>query len=425
MDAVRPPLRVPPVRDSPQAEWISDWNVAAPPLIPAGTRVLLNDETLRDGLQNPSVRDPSLDEKIEILHLMESLGIDSVNIGLPGAGPRAVEHTEALAREIARNRMKIRPNCAARTHENDIRPIVEISQRVGIAIEAATFIGSSPIRRLVEDWTVDHLERTTENAVKFVVEHNLPSMYVTEDTIRTDPETVKRLYGTAIRSGARAVVLCDTVGHAMPHGAYSLVSFVIEEVVKPSGESVRVDWHGHCDRGLAIANSLAAVAAGAHQVHAAANSLGERVGNTPMELMLVNLRLMGLIDRDLSNLKRYCDTVARATRTTIPPNYPVIGRDAFRTATGVHAAAIIKAFHKNDADLADAVYSGVPAHFFGLEQIVEIGPMSGKSNVLFWLERHNRAADDETVARIFDAAKKSDRVLTDSEILALCAPNSQ
>jgi 2-isopropylmalate synthase len=405
----------------PNNEWIHDWNQASTPLIPPGTRVLLNDETLRDGLQNPSVYDPSIEEKIEILHLMESLGIDSLNIGLPGAGPRAAEHTEALAHEIATNRMKIRPNAAARTVEADIRPIAEISQRVGIAIEAATFLGSSPIRRLVEDWTVDHLERTTEKAVKFAVEHNLPSMYVTEDTIRTDPSTVKRLYATAIRSGARAVVLCDTVGHATPQGAYNLIKFAIEEVVRPSGEKIRVDWHGHNDRGLAIANSLWAVAAGANCVHAAANSLGERVGNTPMELMLVNLRLMGLLDHDLSRLKEYCEKVAKATHTTIPPNYPVIGRDAFRTATGVHAAAIIKAYHKHDAALADAVYSGVPSHLFGLDQVIEIGPMSGKSNVLFWLERHGIPADDALVNRIFDAAKQSARVLTESEVQALCA----
>src|SRR5712675_2798143 len=292
--------------DTTTSEWIHDWNQASTPLIPPGTRILLNDETLRDGLQNPSVHDPGIGEKIRILHLMESLGIDSVNIGLPGAGARAAEHAELLAREIASNRMKIRPNCAARTVEADIRPIAEISQRVGIALEAATFLGSSPIRRLVEDWTVDHLERTTEKAVKFAVDHNLPSMYVTEDTIRTDADTVKRLYSTAIRSGARAIVLCDTVGHATPQGAYNLIKFAIEEVVKPSGEKIRVDWHGHNDRGLAIANSLAAVAAGAHQVHAAANALGERVGNTPMELMLVNLRLMGLIQQDLSRLKEYC-----------------------------------------------------------------------------------------------------------------------
>src|ERR1700720_187912 len=292
-------------------EWIHDWNQASTPLIPPGTRVLLNDETLRDGLQNPSVYDPTIEEKIELLHLMESLGIESMNIGLPGAGPRAVEHVEALAREIATHRMKIRPNCAARTIEADIRPIAEISQRVGIAIEAATFLGSSPIRRLVEDWTVEHLERTTEMAVKFAVAQGLPCMYVTEDTMRTDPATVKRLYTTAIRCGARAIGLCDTVGHATPQGAYNLVKFAMENVVKPSGEKIRVDWHGHRDRGLDIANSLAAVAAGADQVHAVALSLGERVGNTPMELLLVNLRLMGLIENDLSSLRASCEKVAK------------------------------------------------------------------------------------------------------------------
>lgn len=400
-------------------ELIYDWNLSAEPEIPPGRRVVLNDETLRDGLQNPSVRDPSIGEKIEILYLMESLGIETVNIGLPGAGPRAHADTEALAREIVQSRMKIRPNCAARTHQNDIKPIIEISERVGMPIEAATFLGSSPIRRLVEDWTVEHLERTTENAVKFAVEAGLPVMYVTEDTVRTDPATMKKLYSTAIRSGARAMVLCDTVGHATPRGAYNLVKFAIDEIVKPAGAPIRVDWHGHNDRGLAVANSLAAAAAGADQIHAAAISLGERVGNTPMELMLVNLRLFGIIDRDLSNLKKYSDTVSKATRTPIPANYPVVGRDAFRTATGVHAAAIVKAYKKQDTELANAIYSGVPADLFGLEQVIEIGPLSGKSNVIFWLERRGIPTSEALVDRIFDAAKKSERVLDEKELLAL------
>ena len=398
---------------------IYDWNTVSGPEIPPGRRVMLDDETLRDGLQNPSVRDPSIDDKLRILHLMEALGIDSVNIGLPGAGPRAAADVEALAREIGRARMKIRPNCAARTHENDIRPIAEISQRAGIAIEAATFLGSSPVRCLAEDWTVDHLVQLTEKAVKFAIAEGLPVMYVTEDTVRTGREVVKRLYTTAIECGARAIVLCDTVGHATPRGAYSLVRFAIDEIVKPSGETIRVDWHGHCDRGLAVANSIAALAAGADQIHAAANSLGERVGNTPMELMLVNLRLMGLIDRDLSRLKEYCETVAAATGTTIPPNSPVIGRDAFRTATGVHAAAIIKAFKKGDALLANLVYSGVPAHLFGLEQIIDVGPMSGRSNVIFWLQQRGLNFSDEIVDRILSRAKQSTRTLTEKEILAL------
>jgi 2-isopropylmalate synthase len=399
---------------------IYDWNTAGEFTFPVVGKITLDDETLRDGLQNPSVHDPSIGEKIEILHLMEALGIEMANIGFPGAGARAYADAEALAKEIVRARLKIRPNCAARTHENDIRSIAEISQRAGIAIEAAMFLGSSPIRRLVEDWSVEHLLKMTENAVKFAVAQGLPVMYVTEDTVRTDPGTVQALYSTAIRCGAFAVALCDTVGHATPMGAYNLVKFVREKVVVPSGETIRLDWHGHCGRGLEIANSFAAIAAGADQVHTAANSLGEGVGNTPTELMLVNMRLLGMIDRDLSKLKEFCETVARATHTTIAANDPVVGRDAFRTATGVHAAALRKAYRKGDSGLADTVYSGVPASLFGLAQVIEVGPFSGKSNVLYWLEKRGITPNDDLVNRILHAAKDASRVLTDAEIYALC-----
>jgi 2-isopropylmalate synthase len=406
------------------SELIYDWNQNHPPgLKPIGP-VLLNDESLRDGLQSPSVRDPSIPEKIEILHLMEALGINSLNLGLPGAGPRAVEHVIAVAREIVAQKMKIRGNCAARTHENDIRPIAEIVQKTGLPIEAATFIGSSPIRRFTEDWTDDFLLQTTEKAVKYAVSLGLDVMYVTEDTTRCDPETVKRLYATAINCGARAIVICDTAGHATPMGALALVHFVIEQVVKPSGEKIRVDWHGHSDRGLAIANSMAALIAGANCVHGCAIGLGERVGNTQIDQMLVNLKLMDIApwaEQDLTKLKQYCQAVSRATGVPIPANYPVVGDDAFRTATGVHAAAIIKAYRKNDVVLANTVYSGVPSHVFGLEQIIDIGPMSGKSNVLFWLERRGIPATDELVDRIYQRAKTSDHTLTDSEV-AECLP---
>jgi len=405
-------------------ELIHDWNTYAEPEIPHGRRASVCDETLRDGLQNPSVRDPSISEKIEILHLMEALGIDLVNIGLPGAGPRAFADTEALAREILGARMKMRANISGRTHPDDIRAMIQICERVGQPLETAMFLGSSPIRRLVEDWTVDHLKRTTDEAVKMAAAEGLPVMYVTEDTTRADPETVVALYGTAIRAGARAIVLCDTVGHATPKGAYNLVKFVIENVVKPSGEKIRVDWHGHNDRGLAVANSLAAIGGGADQVHACALGLGERVGNTPMEPLLANLRLLGLIERDLTQLRKYSETIARATQTPIPANFPVVGRDAFRTATGVHAAAIAKAYKKGDAELADAIYSGVPAHWFGGEQVIEVGPLSGRSNVQYWLSKRGLAATEDVVDRIFAAAKQSSRILTEEEILALVVPKA-
>jgi len=408
------------------SELIYDWNKKHLPGLKAQGPALLNDESLRDGLQSPSVRDPSIPEKLEILHLMEALGIDSLDLGLPGAGARAVEAVTALAREIVAHKMKIRANCAARTHENDIRPIAEIVQKTGLRIEAATFIGSSPIRRFTEGWTDDFLLETTERAVKYAVSLGLDPMYVTEDTTRCDPGTVRQLYSTAINCGARAIVICDTAGHATPMGAFALVRFVIDEVVKPSGEKVRIDWHGHSDRGLAIANSLAALMAGAHCVHACAVGIGERVGNTQMDQMLVNLKLMGIEPwdkQDLTQLKPYCQAVSRATGVPIPANYPVVGEDAFRTATGVHAAAVIKAFKKNDVELANAVYSGVPSHVFGLEQIIDVGPMSGKSNVLFWLERRGIPATDEVVDRVLQRAKSSDHTLSEAEILE-CLPAS-
>jgi 2-isopropylmalate synthase len=398
---------------------IYDWNRAEGPewTFPIAPR--LDDETLRDGLQSPSVLDPPFEKKLRILHLMEALGIDSADLGLPGAGPRAQENVLRLVREIANARLRIRPNCAARTVEADIRPIAEIMQATGVEIEAAMFLGSSPIRQYAEDWTLDFLLRTTEQAVKFSLSLGVPPMYVTEDTTRSHPEVVKKLYTTAIECGARAIVVCDTVGHVTPRGAQALVRFVREEVVKPTGEKVRVDWHGHSDRGLAVANALAALGAGADQAHGAAFGIGERAGNTAMDQLLVNLRLMGAIDRDLTKLKEYCEVVSEAVGVPIPPNYPAVGADAFRTATGVHAAAVIKAFKKQDVELANQVYSGVPSHWFGLEQKIEVGPLSGKSNVIHWLEKQGIPVAPELVERILTRAKRMDRLLTDAEMREL------
>jgi len=400
---------------------IHDWNHTDTPK-PAS--VLLDDETLRDGLQSPSVRCPTIEQKLEILHLIDRLGIDTANIGLPGAGPHVVRDVERLAREIADQRLRVTANCAARTVLADIRPIAEISQRTGVAIECCTFIGSSPLRQYAEGWTLDQLLKLTEDAITFAVGEGLPVMYVTEDTTRADPDTLRALYSTAIRAGATRVCIADTVGHATPHGAAAVVKFIVS-VVAECGGGVGIDWHGHRDRDLAVVNTLAALEAGATRLHGAAIGIGERVGNTPMELLLVNLVLMGYIERDLSALCEYCNTVAAATDVPIPANYPVVGRDAFRTATGVHAAAVIKAFRKHDLALIDAVYSGVPASLIGREQQIDVGPMSGKSNVVFWLERHGYIASDELVDRIFTKAKSSATVLTADEIVSQIEPASR
>ena len=400
------------------AELIYDWNTVNPSLKKPNRHIGFDDETLRDGLQSPSVCEPPIEKKIELLHLMEALAIDTADIGLPGAGGTHAAGVEQMAREIANQKLRIRPNCAARTHKNDIIPILEISQRAGIPIEACTFIGSSPIRFYAEEWTLEKLLRMTEEAVMFAVNEGLPVMFVTEDTTRADPETIRALYSTAIRCGARAVCVCDTVGHATPDGARQVVKFV-KDIIEELGENVRLDWHGHQDRGLGVINSIAAIEGGADQVHGSALGMGERVGNTPMDQLLVNLKLLGWIENDLTRLREYCDKAAEACHWTIPLNYPVFGRDAFRTATGVHAAAVIKSYKKGDAELADLIYSGVPAGQFGLRQVIEIGPMSGKSNAIYWLESHGFEASEDRVTKIYEHAKRATVVLSEEEVKAL------
>ena len=394
---------------------IHDWNGA--PTRPAHP-VLLNDETLRDGLQSPSVRTPTIEQKLHILHLIDRLGIETADIGLPGAGPHVVRDVERLAREIGDARLTVRANCAARTLIADIQPIAEISQRAGVPIECCAFIGSSPLRQYAEGWALDRLLTLTEEAIRFAVGEGLTVMYVTEDTTRADPDTLRQLYSAAIRAGASRVCISDTVGHATPAGAAAVTRF-IAEVVAECGGGVGIDWHGHRDRDLAVMNSIAAIDAGASRVHGCAIGIGERVGNTPMDALLMNLVLMGYIARDLSALVEYCEYTASVTGVPIPANYPVVGRDAFRTATGVHAAAVIKAFRKQDRELVDAVYSGVPASLIGREQEIEVGPMSGRSNVVFWLEKRGVPVSDALVERIFARAKTSMTVLRDDEIREL------
>ncbi len=403
-----------------EQDLIYDWNRASgEELTPARGRVELNDETLRDGLQSPSVHSPRIEDKLRILHLMVDLGIESANIGLPGAGPHVVAEVERLAREVVDCRLPLQLNCAARTLAADIRPVIEISQRVGVPIEIACFLGSSPIRQYAEGWDRDRLLSLTESAVKLGVDAGLPVMYVTEDTTRAAPEDLRALYSAAVNAGARRVVVADTVGHATPAGAAAVTRF-LRAVVDAIDPTVQLDWHGHRDRGLGEINALVAAAAGADRLHATALGIGERVGNAAMDLLLVNMELLGWAHRDLSKLPEYCALVAETTGVPLPESYPVVGRDAFRTMTGVHAAAIAKARKKGDDWLADRIYSGVPASLVGRRQLIEVGPMSGESNVVFWLQDHGVEAEVTLVKAIFARAKGSDRVLEADEILTIC-----
>ncbi len=398
---------------------VYDWNCAGGESIPERPPIEFDDETLRDGLQSPSVRTPDIEERFEVLQLIHDLGIQSANLGLPGAGPRQAAEIEALARHIIDNKLAIEPNVACRTLVVDIEPAVEISQKLGIPLEVATFIGSSEIRRYVEKWDASMMRRVSCEAIRFARQNDMPVMYVTEDTSRAHPETVRELYTSAIEEGADRVCICDTTGHSTPAGVRNVIRFVKEEIVAKTRPEVKVDWHGHNDRGLGLINALAAIDAGVDRVHGTILGIGERCGNTSLDQLLVNLKLLGLIDQDLRRLTEYCQLVSRITDVPIPRNYPVFGSDAFETATGVHAAAVIKALKMNDDWLANRVYSGVPADEFGCEQSITVGNMSGKSNVIFYLEKRGIEPDDTIVERVLDHAKKSKRVLSEDEILEL------
>jgi isopropylmalate/homocitrate/citramalate synthase len=396
------------------ADLIHDWNRTQGHFTPKRP-LQFDDETLRDGLQSPAVSDPTLEKKIDLIERMDRLGIHTANIGLPGAGGRPREDILSLAKHVADRRLKIGVNVACRTVVGDIEPVVDMTQKAGIPIEVCAFIGSSYIRQYAEDWTLERMLQNTREALTFARDHDLPVMYVTEDTTRAMPDTIRALYTTAIELGARRLCVCDTVGHATPAGTRAVVRFV-RELADQHDPSIGVDWHGHRDRDLGIANCLAAIEAGADRIHGTALGVGERAGNAPMDLLLVNCKLHGWIDNDLSTLPDYVRAAATALEVEIPHNYPVLGQDAFETGTGVHAAAVIKAFKKGDHELADSVYSGVPAHMVGLEQRIAVGPMAGKSNAAFVLERLGIEPTDEFVQRVLTAGKNSKRLLTDDEV---------
>jgi 2-isopropylmalate synthase len=401
------------------ADLIFDWNEVNRKgrILPKNATFF--DETLRDGLQNPSVVDPGVEEKLKILHLMEDVGIHVADVGLPGSSKRAFEDVLRLCKEVVDCKMKIRIACAGRTVVGDITPMIEVSQRAGLPIECYAFIGSSPIRQYAESWDVDLIAKRSAEAIDVAVKAGLPVAYVTEDTTRSRPEVLTTLFRAAIDHGATRLCLSDTVGHATPDGVRNLIQFT-KNVVAGTGADIGIDWHGHNDRGLALENAIWAFEYGADRVHACGLGIGERVGNAPMELLLLNLKLLGQLEgQDLTKLLEYCQTIASAVKWDIPISYPLVGRDAFRTATGVHASAVIKAMAKGDTWLADRIYSGVPAGMIGRAQEICIGFMSGASNVNFWLTQRNITPDETLVSEILKAAKAQDHIMTTDEVMAV------
>lgn len=409
-----------------QDNLIYDWNQLSPFTCQFNPpqRIELNDETLRDGLQCPSVLQPTLEQKLVFLRLMPKLGIDSADIGYAGASKTALDDVVVLARTIKDEHLPVKPNCAGRTHEADINPILEAQQRSGQEIEAALFIGSSPIRQFVEGWDLSFLLKTIEKAVLYARDHQLTVMFVTEDTTRAVPEDIAAMYLTAAEAGASRLCIADTVGHATPSGVQHLVGFLHEKLQEAGFGDLKLDWHGHRDRGLDIVNSMAALSAGASRVHGCALGIGERVGNTAIDTLLVNLVLQGWMDQDLSALDEYCKVASEMTGVPIPRNYPVLGDDAFVTSTGVHAAAILKAQSKGDTWLGDRVYSAIPASLVGRHQTITIGPMSGQANVVAWLNDHHMETTPSRISLILNAAKQTTHILSDEEIMDLMQASS-
>ena len=403
---------------------VYDWGAAPGEPVVRRRPLAFLDESLRDGLQSPSVTNPPLENKIRLLHLMSALGIGAADLGLPGAGGRAAAEVEALCREVAGSRMALTPACAARTTDEDLLPALEIMQRVGAPLEIMMFVGSSPIRCHVEGWTLDHLLRRADACIALAVRAGAPVTFVTEDTTRSQPADLRRLYQAAVRAGASRVCLADTAGAATPTGAMRLVAFVAAALAEVGSAGVGIDWHGHNDRGLALAVALAAADAGADRLHATVLGIGERVGNPPIEQLLVNARMLGWATPDLRHLMDYVAFASQILGVAVPPGAPIVGRDAFRTSTGVHAAAVVKAAARGGADLADLVYSAVPASWLARGQEIDVGPMSGSSNVRHWLLTHGYPASPAAVERIFAAAKAADRPLGDAELHALAAVDS-
>jgi len=402
-----------------ESQLIFDWNEVERKgrLLPENATFF--DETLRDGLQNPSVKDPTVAEKLGLLHLMEDLGIHGANVGLPSSSPRAFDDVLLLCKEVVHAKMTIKIACAGRTVASDITPMIEVSQKAGLPLEAYVFIGSSPIRQYVEHWDLALIAKRSAEAINVAVKGGLSVAYVTEDTTRSRPEVLRTLFKSAIDHGASRLCLSDTVGHATPDGVRNLIRFAKSVVAETGAKNIGLDWHGHNDRGLALVNALWAFESGADRVHGTGLGIGERVGNAQMELILLNLKLLGQLEgQNLTKLVRYCETVAKILGWDIPRNYPLVGGDAFRTATGVHAAAILKA-GKSDAWLADRVYSGVPAGTFGRKQEICIGFMSGASNVNYWLAERGIPSDEALVTAVLAAAKAENHILSDEEVMSV------
>ena len=377
---------------------------------------ILFDETLRDGLQAPHIRNPTLEQKLAIVDHMARSGIRSADLGFPGSDAAATRECTEVARHIAAAGLDLKPGFAGRTHPADINAICEVGQQAGVAVEAYVFIGVSPIRQYVEDWDLELIRGAIRKSAAECRREDVEFVLVLEDAVRCTPQVLRSVYDVAMETGTRRLTLCDTVGAAVPSGTEALIRWT-QRYFAERDHPMALEWHGHNDRGLALVNSLTALSLGCARVHGTVLGIGERAGNASLDQLVVNRHLDGDHSYDLAALREYCEYAAPVLGVDIPQNYPAMGRDVFKTSAGVHASAILKAHEKGSTALKDSVYAGVPAGLLGREQEILIDAASGANNVKYWLTLHGHPTDDATlIKRVLERAKAGRAPLTDEEI---------
>jgi len=393
------------------------WNAPRSTVAPAG---IFFDETLRDGLQAANIPIPTLEQKLRIVEHMARCGIRCADLGFPGSSAHARHECTELARHIVASGHPIVPGYAGRTHPADIAAISAVAQDAGTAVDAYLFIGVSPIRQYVEDWSLARILGNIRDSAAACARDGIEFVLVLEDTVRCTPDVLRQVYDTAVDVGVRRVTLCDTVGAATPDGTRALIRFSAAHFAG-RGHPVGLEWHGHNDRGLALANSLTALEAGCVRVHGTILGVGERAGNASLDQLLLNSHLYAHGTHDLMAVREYCEYAAGVLDVDVPENYPAMGRDVFKTSAGVHATAILKAHEKGDAAVKDSVYSAVPASLLGRQQEVLIDSSSGANNVRYWLTTNGFAHDTEVIRKVLETAKADRNPLDDERIRSIIA----
>lgn len=394
-------------------EILFTWNERR---LPEQVAVEIEDDTLRDGLQASFIRKPTVEEKAELIELSAEIGARHVVLGFPASSPAEFSDSRRLLSVIADCRLPMTPWFLGRALRADMEPILRLRDIFGGDVGAAFFIGTSPMRRYVEQWDFGLMVKRITDTMEYLQQAGLPFSFSIEDASRTPPAEVETMVEAAVRYSAFSIALCDTVGESTPEGVRRLVEFT-KAITKRHGSGLKILWHGHNDRGLALANSIAAIEAGADIIGGAFLGIGERTGNTALEQVIMYLHQNKVGTFDVKGLIPYVRKLAMATDFPVPVNAPLVGPQAFATCTGTHSAAVLKAAELG-TDFEDYVFSSIPASELGAMQDIGVGPTSGMANARYVLEKGNMASSEEIASELLAFAKRQQRLLHEDEIVA-------